>query len=130
MKLSFFSDEHKDFYRHMMERCKLNDSYHRSFFYVTGIIPEIRDHIGDIYDFWREGIRPEGLTAPWQTESSLRACRLAFNLWNGFGGPNEVEELYLPDAIFCDSLAPYFVEGLRLRFPEYFRLEIREEDSM
>lgn len=130
MKLNFLSDEHEAFYTQIMARCKQNDCYHRSFFFVTGLVSEIRDHIGDVFDFQEDGIRPEGLDAVWQTGSSLRACRLAFNLWNSFGGPNGAEESYLPDAIFCDSLAPYFVEGLRLRFPECFRLEIREEDSL
>ena len=130
MKSRFLSDEHESFYAQMMAQSKQNDCYHRSFFYVTGLVSEIRDHIGDVFDFQEDGIRPEGLDAVWQTGSSLRACRLAFNLWNSFGGPNGAEESYLPDAIFGDGLAPYFVEGLRLRFPEYFRMEIREEDSM
>lgn len=116
MGIQFISSDHEVFYRQMLDQCKKVDCYHRAFFYLTGLVPDVRTHIDDVFDFQDDGIRPEGLQAAWQTSGSMRACRLAFNLWNGFGGEDGVDAAYLPDSIFSDSLAPYFVEGLRLRF--------------
>lgn len=59
----------------------------------------------------------------WQTGTSRKVTRLAFNLWNGWCRENETDEqascLYAPDEIFCCGYQEYFFEALRLRFPEY-----------
>ena len=34
----------------------------------------------------------------------------------------KISEYYNPSEIFCCSYAPYFVEALKLRYPEYFRV--------
>lgn len=83
-QVRFRDDEHERFYVQMMDERKCNDGYHRALFYTLGISRETRSHIRDLYDFANGGIKPEGLSAPWQTGSSTRVCRLAFNLWNGW----------------------------------------------
>lgn len=34
----------------------------------------------------------------------------------------KVSEYYNPSEIFCCSYAPYFVEALKIRYPEYFKV--------
>ncbi|WP_430163540.1 DUF6075 family protein [Paenibacillus algorifonticola] len=43
----------------------------------------------DVFDFSIGGIKPESLSASWQTGGSSRTCRLAFNLWNGWSQTGE-----------------------------------------
>ena len=42
-----------------MDKCKVNDCYHRAFFYVMGISEETRMNIGKMFDFKRDCIIPE-----------------------------------------------------------------------
>ena len=44
--------------------------------------------------------------------------RQAFNLWNGFTEEGR-ENLCTPEELFCCGYAPYFMEGIKLRYPEY-----------
>lgn len=44
----------------------------------------------------------------------------AANLWNGFTEEGR-ENLYTPEELFCCGYAPYFMEGIKLRYPEYCR---------
>lgn len=41
-QIIFKSKEHRDFFLEMMSKCKVNDCYHRAFFYVMGIAGETR----------------------------------------------------------------------------------------
>ncbi len=117
--VKFTDDKHQEFYIAMMARVKRNDCYHRAFFYVIGLTDDTRRHIKDLFDFEEDGIKPEGLEKGWQTSGSSRICRMAFNLWGGYvEGGAEAETT--PDNLFACSFAPYFVEGLKLRFPENF----------
>ena len=56
----------------------------------------------------------------WQTSGTVRVCRLAFNLWNGYTDP-EHSNAYSPEDLFCCEFAPYFMEGVKIRYPEYCR---------
>ncbi len=116
----FHSREHREFYFEMLAKCAVDDSYHRAFFYVTGIAPETRAHIDDLFSFSSDCIRPTALRSGWQTSGTMRICRLAFNLWNGHTETKE-RAAYTPYELFCCGYAPYFVEGIRLRYPEYCR---------
>ena len=55
-----------------------------------------------------------------QTSGTVKVCHLAFNLWNGFTEEGR-ENLYTPEELFCCGYAPYFMEGIKLRYPEYCR---------
>lgn len=127
MEAEFFfsSVEHKDFFLDQLaeakRRKKRQDSYFKSLAYLCGLTAETRDHFSDIFDCSDWSIRPEATEAGWQTGTSLRVTRLAFNLWNGCGsdsGGGATEE-YLLDNLFCCELMEFFFEALRLRFPEY-----------
>lgn len=117
MEIKFSSNAHRDFYEDMLGKCQKQDSYHRAFFYLMGLTGDTRTHINDVFDFQEDGIIPEGLTAGWQTGGSIRVCRMAFNLWNGYSEAPGDE--FTPAALFCCEFARYFVEAIKLRYPEY-----------
>ncbi|MFC5988110.1 DUF6075 family protein [Marinicrinis lubricantis] len=104
----------------MLAERKCNDGYHRALFYTLGISRETRSHVRDLFDFSNGGINPKGLSAPWQTGSSIRICRLAFNLWNEWTEPGG-ERYSTPNELFDCRYAPFFFEAIHLRYPEYFR---------
>jgi hypothetical protein len=116
----YYDAEHEGFYYQMLNERKNSDSYHRALFYTLGISQETRKHIRDLFDFSHGGIKPEGLAASWQTSSSIRVSRLAFNLWNGW--TEEGAERYsAPNELFACGYAPYFFEAIYLRYPEFCR---------
>lgn len=119
-RTTFASREHEDFYHSMLERRGWKDSYHQALFYCLGIAEETRDNVDSLFDFKKDAIRPEGLEEGWQTGGSIRLCRLAFNLWNGYAdkGAERMATLY---ELFDCGYAPYFLEAVRIRYPEYFR---------
>ena len=118
MNIKFASDAHKSFYEDMLSRCRKQDSYHRALFYLLGLTDDTRRHYHDLFCLDKDMIIPEGLCAGWQTGGSIRICRLALNLWNGY--IEESECGFTPDDLFCCEFAEYFVEGLKLRYPEFF----------
>lgn len=119
-QIVFRSREHQDFFLKMMMKSKVNDCYHRAFFYVMGIADETRKNINAMFDFKNDWIVPEGMHGGWQTSGTVRVCHLAFNLWNGYA--EEGRERYsTPEELFCCEFAPYFMEGIKVRYPEYCR---------
>lgn len=116
-KIQFRNAAHRDFVLENLDKCKVNDCYHRAFFYVMGISEETRMNIGKMFDFKRDCIIPEGMHGGWQTSGTVKVCHLAFNLWNGFTEEGR-ENLYTPEELFCCGYAPYFMEGI----PEYVEL--------
>ena len=118
--IRFSSREHRAFYAEMLIKTHNDDSYHRAFFYAMGICEETRRNIHTLFDFKNGGIDPDGLSAPWQTGSTRRLCRLAFNLWNGWTEEGK-EQYSSPYELFDCGFAPYFFEAIRLRYPEYCR---------
>ena len=101
LNIRFASAEHRDFFLRMMSEARKNDCYHQSFFYVMGIAPETRANIRQMFDFKQDCIKPEGMHGGWQTSGTVRVCRLAFNLWNGYTEP-EHSNAYSPEDLFSD----------------------------
>lgn len=118
--IRFVSEEHRSFFLSMVAKSRHDDSYHRSFFYVMGIAPETRANIQQMFNFKEDCIEPDGMHGSWQTSSTIRVCRLAFNLWNGYTDP-EQSNAFSPEDLFCCEFAPYFMEGVKVRYPEYCR---------
>ncbi|GAA3400101.1 DUF6075 family protein [Paenibacillus hodogayensis] len=85
----FHDSEHEAFHYRMLAERRCTDSYHRALFYTLGLSKETRAHNQELFDFSDGGIKPEGLSAPWQTGGSTCICRLAFNLWNGWSQTGE-----------------------------------------
>lgn len=70
-----------------------------------GIAPETRANIRQMFDFKQDCIEPDGMHGGWQTSGTVRVCRLAFNLWNGYTDP-EHSNAYSPEDLFCCEFAP------------------------
>lgn len=123
----FYNDNHeKAFWTFLARAGKRFDSYHFSIAYLLTLDTECRKHLDDLFDFEIDGIKPEGINKAWQTGTSAKTTRLAFNLWNGFNRDDgECEDglpaspLYTPAELFCTSYAPYYYEAIKLRYPEY-----------
>ncbi|MCP1110804.1 DUF6075 family protein [Ohessyouella blattaphilus] len=131
-ELLFKSQEHKEFYFKHMGEVDNKDVYNKALFYTLGIANETRRMIGHIYDFESNSVRPQCLFESWITSGSARAVRLAFNLYcNDTPSIYKYEEnqeetlkeckYYCIDDVFCCEYAPFFLEAVRLRYPEYFR---------
>ncbi len=86
-EIRFRNAAHRDFFLESMMKCKVNDCYHRAFFYVMGIAGETRQNINAMFDFKTDCIKPEGTHAGWQTSGTVKVCHLAFNLCSAANSP-------------------------------------------
>ena len=118
--VAFKDAEHATFYRRALERSGTADAYHKAFFYVMGIAAETRANINQMFDFKNDCIVPEGMHGGWQTSGTVKVCHLAFNLWNNYVEEGR-EKSFTPEDLFCCEFAPYFMEGIKVRYPEYCR---------
>ena len=128
-EIRFRNAAHRDFFLESMMKCRVNDCYHRAFFYVMGIAEETRKNINSMFDFKTDCIEPEGMHAGWQTSGSVRVVRMAFNLYcNGTpsvldydDAEEQVDECrrYTVEELFCCAYAPYFWQAIQIRYPEY-----------
>lgn len=124
----FYNDDHeKAFWTFLARAGKRFDSYHFSIAYLLTLDTECRKHLDDLFDFEIDGIKPEGIHKAWQTGTSAKTTRLAFNLWNGCTRDDDengshgmpASPLYTPAELFCTSYARYYYEAIKLRYPEY-----------
>ena len=120
----FKDNKHQEFFEENVRKTNsAGDPYREALFYTLGLTGETRNNIADLYDFEENAIKPEGIKNPWQTGTSSRVTRLAFNLYNGYHGNDELNDdvgRYTPENIFCDGLMFYFFEAVKLRYPEYY----------
>lgn len=49
--IKFRDTAHRDFFLENMMKCRVNDCYHRAFFYVMGIASETRANINQIHRY-------------------------------------------------------------------------------
>ena len=49
--IKFRDTAHRDFFLENMMKCRVNDCYHRAFFYVMGIASETRANINQMFNF-------------------------------------------------------------------------------
>lgn len=115
--LKFYDDEHKQFYKENTEGKKL-DCYNKSLIYLLGLTKETRNNFESIYDDVSKEIKITSLNAGWQTGTSNAVCKLAFNLFNGYCGlqDREAKQFTIENIFAYKELAPYFYEGIRIRF--------------
>lgn len=133
MEPVFIDKAHEIFYRDQMKKVK-DDVYHRALFYALGINEDIRQHIDDVYDFQEHLIIPDAVHRAWQTSGSLKATRIAFNLYANCvpeGNTDAAETLneaideantitaYTVEEIFDCPYAPFFWQAIQLRYPEF-----------
>jgi hypothetical protein len=134
----FVGEKHLSFFDQLLAgESNPNDPYAKALLYTLGICPDTRRNIGLLYDQKKQSIIPEAIYAGWQTSGSAKVTRLAFNLftdntptaYSNMRAPPNVLEIkdYSVSNIFCCEYAPYFVEAIKLRYPEYMR-DIRKEN--
>ena len=125
--IRFADERHMAFYMcNVQSLCP--DVYLRSLIYTLGLCHDTRRHFDFIYDSTLKAINPEVILEPWQTGSSLKVTRLAFQLFTDttptafLDRHLNIDECkrYCVSDIFCCSYATFFVEAIRLRYPEYF----------
>lgn len=128
---TFADDKHWKSFTAIIAQMQQSDVYHMAVAYLLSLDTVTRQHIKDIFDFSEDCIKLEGLDKPWQTGTSRKTTRLAFNLWNGCCTDGETytdEEGYTADLpsgnysvadIFSCSYAPYYWQAIKIRFPEY-----------
>lgn len=107
------------------------DGYHLSLAYLLTMDNVLREHISALYDVRKDVIIFEGLSKPFQTSTSRKTTRLAFNLWDGSVYDSDPPETYIdkngekayipskyyaPDTIFNCTYAPYYFEAIKIRF--------------
>ena len=129
----FKDNDHFQFFALKTEGNK--DVYYQTLVYTLGICNDTRKRFDELYDEKERGIISGAINAAWQTGSSRKVTRLAFNLFTDRTptsltydeSNNTVEEdfnecrKYSVSDIFCCEFAPYFVEAIRIRYPEYMR---------
>ena len=129
--MKFIDSEHKKFWNEKyaeMESLGKTDVYYKSIVYVLGICPVTREHFDNIFNLKNGEINIESLNTAYQTGTSERVTRMAFSLWNRCSFDSEKDAMkrvyscnYNVSEIFCCSYAPYFYEGIKIRYPEYTR---------
>lgn len=120
----FKDEKHKSFYLDCLSRLPSDyqDSYHRALFYILGACADCRRNIDALYNFNTREIQFKGFSAAWQTGTSIKVTRLAFNLFNGYCGEDakaECSGLYTPYELFDCDLQPYMLEAIRLKYPAF-----------
>ena len=119
--MRFLNKKHKSFFEEMMMKASAQGNrYLLSMFYILGLTNETRQHIYGLYDFQKGSVIYRGLEEPWQTGTTQRLTRLAFNLFNGFFGEDfnktiDEHELYTPYYLFCTDYMEYCFEAIRMR---------------
>ena len=122
----FMDNAHKDFYIRCVSKANAaDDPYRKALFYTLGHTSETRRNISSLYDFDESGIILDGLFGGFQTSTSIKATRMAFNLYNGFTGDtggkrNDSPDNYCPYNLYDTGLMAYFFEAAKLRYPEYY----------
>lgn len=120
--MKFIDAKHQLFY----EKRQCGDVYRDSVSYLLGLTMETRSGAADLFN--EDGMVIEGLVQPWQTGTTQKVTRLAYNLWNScmYESQEDYEDgkvsmRYSVDDIFCTGLAPFFFQAIQIRYPEYFR---------
>ncbi|WP_101698685.1 DUF6075 family protein [Clostridium minihomine] len=135
LNVKFVDEEHYDFFMQKVSAFGA-DCYLKALIYTIGICPDTRNQWNSIYDKSNHSIKLEVINEGWQTSGSVKVTRLAFQLFTD-GTPtaytyddqdNEVPDIkecrqYSVSDIFCCSYAPFFVEAIKLRYPEYFGIK-------
>lgn len=131
MNIVFHDELHGKAFDELLCRMHYKDCYHQSLAYLLTLDSVCREHIDDCFDFDGDLIKIEALAQPWQTGTSKKTTRLAYNLWNGCYDDGEKytdkdgytvplpSQYYAVDEIFCCSYALYYWQAIQLRYPEY-----------
>ena len=128
-EMNFMNNAHEKFYYEKLKEVRYQDVYHKALVYCLGVNRDTREHIDQIYDFKTGYVKTECLREGWQTSGSVKAIRMAFNLYCNSapsvddyrGAEEQLQECsqYNVEELFCCSYAPYFWQAIQIRYPEY-----------
>ncbi len=132
--MEFIDNEHKKFFLNKCQEAKeqgKTDVYYKSLIYILSICETTREHFNEIFNLNNGEVNLNSIQKGWQTSTSLKVTRMALNLWNHsivYDCETDIENEqvsshYAPSEIFCCSYAPYFWEGIKIRYPEYTNYE-------
>lgn len=132
--MKFIDNAHKKFFFNKLKAVKEQgkiDVYYKSLIYTLSICKTTREHFDEIFDLNNGEVNLNSIQKGWQTSTSLKVTRMALNLWNHsivYDSEADIENEqisshYAPSEIFCCSYAPYFWEGIKIRYPEYTNYE-------
>ncbi len=127
--MKFIDSKHKGFWNKKykeMEMLGKTDVYFKSIVYVLGICETTRDNFDKIFNLKNGEININSINESYQTNTSQKVTRMAFNLWNSCNydsekdiETDEISSNYNVSEIFSCIYAPYFYEGIKIRYPEY-----------
>ena len=119
-KFKFKDIQHQDAFNKSLKKAKVKDwdKERISLFYALTIFEKTRNHINDLYDFKEDSINIEGLKQEWQSERTIKATKLAFNLFNNFHGLSSECDNYSPLELFSLSknYRCFMLMAVRIRF--------------
>lgn len=117
-KIKFRSRSHHDHYLAILQKMGgQEDEYKRAAAYLIALDEVVLTHVKDIFNLDECAGKPEGaLDYPWQTETSTRTTVLLFDLWSGW---HFDEPIYHVSELFDCNHAKYYLEAIKLRFPDY-----------
>ena len=126
--IEFRNEMHYHFFITKFAESKTKDTYQQALIYLLGLTEDTREHYHIIYNARSEMIQYTSLFEEWVASTSARIIRLAFILFTG-GVPTayiEDEEGHFGEArqysvseIMCDPLQRYFMQAIKLRYPNY-----------
>ena len=131
-QIKFRDEDHERNYNFILDMMPYSDIERKALAYLFALDTVCFEHIRDLYDFSDNRILLNGLDKGWQTGTSGRTTRLAFNLYNGYCSDRETyigsdgtedslpSAYYSPVYLFCCEYAKFYVEALKIRFPEWF----------
>ncbi len=122
--IKFRDEAHKANYNFILDMMPCSDPERKALAYLFAVDTVCYEHIRELYDFERDCIKPDALDKDWQTGTSCKTTKLAFNLYNSFCSDSFENDLpsvsFTPAELFCSEYAGYYAEALRIRFAEYF----------
>lgn len=136
--MEFIDKEHELFWKEkklLLQEYGTTDSYYRALVYTLGTCKTTRDNFNKIFDIEKAKINIDSINDPYQTSTSAKVTRMAFSLFNGCNYDSEIDvekgqvsSNYNVSNIFCCSYAPYFVNALEIKYPEYFKESIIDKE--
>lgn len=81
--IKFRDTAHRDFFLENMMKCRVNDCYHRAFFYVMGIASETRANINQMFNSRRTASSQRVCTAAGRQAEQSRSAILLLTFGTG-----------------------------------------------
>lgn len=120
--LFFYDDLHAAAYSDFCKKMSYLDCYHASLAYLLALDPVLRQRVDSVYNFKHDCIKLESLSASWQTDTSKKTTRLAFNLWNGCCSDSgeiysdDSSSYFTPSRLFDSEYSKFYLVAIQLRF--------------